>query len=120
MAAADVAGLEKSPSRHECRLRSLRDFKPVEGVQIAVSRERVMSSIIAPDKPALPETRLTRSHARELLEEYGSPLYVYDAQALRATIEQISYPVNYPRNRFSFASATNGNRPPLRMLREHN
>jgi len=79
-----------------------------------------MSSIIAPDKPALPETRLSRSLARELLEEYGSPLYVYDAQVLRATIEQISEAVNYPRTRFCFASVTNGNTSLLRIFREHN
>jgi diaminopimelate decarboxylase len=46
---------------------------------------------------------------RELLDTYGSPLYVYQGDRLRETIRRISGAVPYPRTQFHFASVTNGN-----------
>jgi diaminopimelate decarboxylase len=45
----------------------------------------------------------------ELLCEYGSPLYVYDADALRRSIHHIASSIPYPQTRFHFACVTNGN-----------
>ena len=56
--------------------------------------------------------------ASELLDQYGSPLYVYDGDVLRATIERITGSISYPRARFCFASVTNGNLALLRIFRE--
>ena len=56
--------------------------------------------------------------AREVLDQYGSPLYVYDGDVLRATIERITGSISYPNARFCFASVTNGNLALLRIFRE--
>ena len=47
-------------------------------------------------------------HDEELLNEYGSPLYVYDQATLLATIQRITQAVPYDRKQFHFASVTNG------------
>ncbi|MBD2569294.1 diaminopimelate decarboxylase family protein [Anabaena lutea] len=47
--------------------------------------------------------------AQELLQIYGSPLYVYDGDILRQTIAHITKSFSYPRTKFHFASVTNGN-----------
>lgn len=56
--------------------------------------------------------------AAQLIAEYGSPLYVYEADRLRDTIAQITSAVPYPRTRFFFASVVNGNVALLRIFRE--
>lgn len=56
--------------------------------------------------------------ANELLDQYGSPLYVYDGHVLRATIQRITDSISYPNVRFCFASVTNGNLALLRIFRE--
>ena len=56
--------------------------------------------------------------ASELLDKYGSPLYVYDADVLRATIDRITQSISYPNTGFCFASVTNGNLALLRIFRE--
>lgn len=55
--------------------------------------------------------------AQELLNNYGSPLYVYNGDRLRETIERISKAVGYPRTQFRFASVTNGNIALLKIFR---
>lgn len=55
--------------------------------------------------------------AQELLNNYGSPLYVYNGDRLRETIERISKAVSYPRTQFRFASVTNGNIALLKIFR---
>ncbi|MEH2192224.1 MAG: decarboxylase [Nostoc sp.] len=55
--------------------------------------------------------------AQELLSTYGSPLYVYNGDRLRETIERITKAVNYPRTQFRFASVTNGNITLLKIFR---
>ncbi|MEH2367493.1 diaminopimelate decarboxylase family protein [Nostoc sp.] len=55
--------------------------------------------------------------AQELLSTYGSPLYVYNGDRLRETIERISKAVSYPRTQFRFASVTNGNIALLKIFR---
>ncbi len=54
---------------------------------------------------------------RELLNTYGSPLYVYDGDKLRRTIEHISQAIPYPDTQFRFASVTNGNVALLQIFR---
>ncbi|MDZ8082759.1 MAG: decarboxylase [Nostoc sp. DcaGUA01] len=55
--------------------------------------------------------------AQELISTYGSPLYVYDGDRLRQTIEYITQAVSYPRTQFRFASVTNGNIALLKIFR---
>ncbi|MEH2331174.1 hypothetical protein [Nostoc sp.] len=59
----------------------------------------------------------SRELAQELLNKYGSPLYVYNGDRLRETIERISKAVSYPRTQFRFASVTNGNIALLKIFR---
>jgi diaminopimelate decarboxylase len=55
---------------------------------------------------------------RELLDSYGSPLYVYQGDRLRETIRRISRAVPYPHTQFHFASVTNGNVALLQVFRQ--
>ncbi|MEQ8962918.1 MAG: decarboxylase [Coleofasciculus sp. C2-GNP5-27] len=55
---------------------------------------------------------------QELLNIYGSPLYVYQGDRLRDTIRYITYAVPYPRTRFQFASVTNGNIALLQIFQQ--
>ncbi|MEQ8469002.1 diaminopimelate decarboxylase family protein [Coleofasciculus sp. E1-EBD-02] len=55
---------------------------------------------------------------QELLNIYGSPLYVYQGDRIRDTIRYISYAVPYPRTRFQFASVTNGNISLLQIFQQ--
>jgi diaminopimelate decarboxylase len=55
--------------------------------------------------------------ATTLLEKYSSPLYVYDGDRLRHTIEQITQSIPYPNTQFRFASVTNGNIALLQIFR---
>ena len=56
--------------------------------------------------------------AETLLDTYGSPLYVYEGNRLRQTIQHITQAIPYPRTRFHFASVTNGNIALLQIFRE--
>lgn len=56
--------------------------------------------------------------AAELLQTYGSPLYVYGGDRLRQTIAQITQSIPYPQTQFRFASVTNGNVSLLKIFRE--
>jgi diaminopimelate decarboxylase len=58
--------------------------------------------------------------ATELLDIYGSPLYVYDADQLRRTIEHITNSIPYSQTQFRFASVTNGNIALLQIFRDAN
>ncbi len=55
--------------------------------------------------------------ATALLEKYGSPLYVYDGDRLRDTIQHITQSIPYPHTQFRFASVTNGNVALLQIFR---
>ncbi|MCC5664453.1 decarboxylase [Nostoc sp. CHAB 5784] len=55
--------------------------------------------------------------AQELINTYGSPLYVYNGDRLDETIEGITKAVSYPRTQFRFASVTNGNIALLKIFR---
>ena len=55
---------------------------------------------------------------KELLDVYGSPLYIYDANKLRQTINHISASVRYDRTQFRFASVTNGNVALLKIFKD--
>jgi diaminopimelate decarboxylase len=56
--------------------------------------------------------------AQELLNIYGSPLYVYNGDRLRGTIQSITQAVSYPDTQFCFATVTNGNIALLRLFRD--
>ncbi|MGB3649969.1 MAG: hypothetical protein WBA41_01990 [Rivularia sp. (in: cyanobacteria)] len=47
--------------------------------------------------------------ATEILTIYDSPLYVYQGDILRQTIDRITKSIPYPHTKFHFASVTNGN-----------
>ena len=57
--------------------------------------------------PAIPNLEL--EFAQELLQVYGSPIYVYNGDILRQTIAHITKAISYPHTKFHFASVTNGN-----------
>jgi diaminopimelate decarboxylase len=57
--------------------------------------------------------------AQELLNVYGSPLYVYQLDRLAATITHITNSIPYPDTQFHFASVTNGNVALLQVFRNH-
>jgi diaminopimelate decarboxylase len=59
----------------------------------------------------------SRSIATELLDTYGSPLYVYNHDRLVETISYISTAITYPQTRFLFASVTNGNATLLKIFK---
>jgi diaminopimelate decarboxylase len=54
--------------------------------------------------------------AEELLHIYGSPLYIYDGDKLRQTIDRITQAVPYRNTQFRFATVTNGNISLLRIF----
>ena len=65
------------------------------------------------------DTRLiTLELAESLLNIYGSPLYVYDSDRLRQTIQQITRSIPYSHTQFRFASVTNGNIALLQIFRD--
>jgi diaminopimelate decarboxylase len=55
--------------------------------------------------------------AQELLTIYGSPLYLYDGERLRQTIEHIARSMSYPHTKLHFASVTNGNIALLKIFK---
>jgi diaminopimelate decarboxylase len=55
---------------------------------------------------------------KELLDIYGSPLYVYDGDKLRQTIKKITTSVAYDKTQFRFASVTNGNVSLLKIFKD--
>jgi diaminopimelate decarboxylase len=65
----------------------------------------------------LPNLPFLKETARELLEIYGSPLYVYQGDCLQETIAYITQAVPYPHTQFQFASVTNGNVTLLQIFR---
>jgi len=71
----------------------------------------------SPHLPISPSPPFTKELAQELLNSYGSPLYVYDGDRLRQTIEYITGAVSYPHTQFRFASVTNGNIALLKIFR---
>ncbi|NET44791.1 decarboxylase [Okeania sp. SIO2B3] len=64
-------------------------------------------------------TPFSLKFAQELLENYGSPLYVYDSEILIKTINHITESIPYPHTEFHFASVTNGNVSLLKIFREY-
>jgi diaminopimelate decarboxylase len=57
--------------------------------------------------------------AQELLNVYGSPLYVYQLDRLSDTISHITNSILYPDTQFYFASVTNGNVALLKIFKNH-
>ncbi|HBB36301.1 MAG TPA: decarboxylase [Cyanobacteria bacterium UBA8803] len=56
--------------------------------------------------------------AQELINTYGSPLYVYNAPTLRETIARITQAIPYPRTHLHFATVTNGNIALLQIFQQ--
>ena len=65
--------------------------------------------------PAIPKLELEL--AQELLQVYGSPIYVYDGDFLGQTIAHITQSIRYPHTKFHFASVTNGNIALLKIFK---
>ena len=63
------------------------------------------------------EGLVSQKLTEELLSKYGSPLYVYDGEILRQTIECITKAISYQGTQFRFASVTNGNVALLNIFR---
>jgi diaminopimelate decarboxylase len=63
--------------------------------------------------------RFSQATVQELLDAYGSPLYVYQLDRLSATITHITNSIPYPDTQFHFASVTNGNVALLQVFRNH-
>ncbi len=57
--------------------------------------------------------------AKELLNCYGSPLYVYERNVLAKTIEKITQSISYTPTEFKFASVTNGNVNLLKIFKDY-
>ncbi|MDZ7992567.1 MAG: diaminopimelate decarboxylase family protein [Nostoc sp. EfeVER01] len=74
----------------------------------------MVSNNLTQNRPNLP---FSKELAQELLNNYGSPLYVYNGDRLGETIKRISKAVSYPRTQFRFASVTNGNIALLKIFR---
>ena len=55
--------------------------------------------------------------AEELLSKFGSPLYVYDANQIKTSIEHIQSSFSYEKKNFAFASVTNGNLNLLKIFK---
>jgi len=70
------------------------------------------------ESSAFPSQSLSPALAQELLSTYGSPLYLYDGDRLRHTIQHMTQAVPYPHTQFCFASVTNGNLSLLQIFRE--
>ncbi len=68
-----------------------------------------------PQKLAFP---ISLEVAQKLLNTYNSPLYVYQGEILRHTIQQISQSIPYPKTAFHFASVTNGNVSLLKIFHQ--
>ena len=64
-------------------------------------------------------TLFSLEFAYELLEIYGSPLYVYDGDILIKTINHITESIPYPNTEFHFASVTNGNVSLLKFFQKY-
>ncbi len=60
----------------------------------------------------------SEAFAQRLLSTYGSPLYVYQAEILRQTIDRIARSIHYPRVQFHFATVTNGNISLLQLIEQ--
>ncbi len=78
-----------------------------------------MNAELTNGHPTMREASISQKLAHELLDEYGSPLYVYDRDVLSRTIERITRSVDFPSVRFCFASVTNGNIALLKIFRDH-
>jgi Diaminopimelate decarboxylase len=64
------------------------------------------------------EPPFSEALAERLLSTYGSPLYVYQADRLRQTLEHITRSIDYPHVQFHFASVTNGNIALLQLIQQ--
>jgi diaminopimelate decarboxylase len=67
---------------------------------------------------AHPQSFISPAIAQELLSTYGSPLYVYNSDRLKRTIQHITQAIPYPHTQFCFASVTNGNLSLLQIFRD--
>ncbi len=85
--------------------------------ELGVKSEELGVESYSPHLPISPSPPFTEELAQELLNNYGSPLYVYDGDRLRQTIKYITQAVSYPRTQFRFASVTNGNIALLKIFR---
>lgn len=64
-----------------------------------------------------PQPPLSAEQAQALVQDYGSPLYVYQGERLRQTLAHITASVPYDNTAFHFAAVTNGNVALLQQVR---
>lgn len=57
-------------------------------------------------------------NAEKLVQQYGSPLYVYDGAIIRRQYRALRSAITYPDTRFFYASKANPNRELMNILRE--
>lgn len=74
--------------------------------------------VTASPLPATPLALMPAPVLLDLLNHYGSPLYVYDGDRLRDTIGHITRSFDYPHTHFHFASVTNGNVALLQIFQQ--
>lgn len=86
--------------------------------KLEVSSRDAEENLTLCDRSSLATLAFSVELAQELLTTYGSPLYVYQGDYLRQTIQHISQAILYPRTQFRFASVTNGNIALLQIFRE--
>lgn len=56
--------------------------------------------------------------AKQILNIYGSPVYIYNGDILTSKIKEITNSVPYPKTQFQFASVTNGNISLLKFFKQ--
>jgi diaminopimelate decarboxylase len=78
----------------------------------------IESTCLTTESLRLMMLQISAQTAQELLKTYGSPLYVYDGDVLRDTINHITQSIPYGHTQFQFASVTNGNIALLQIFRE--
>jgi diaminopimelate decarboxylase len=56
--------------------------------------------------------------SQQLIEQFGSPLYVYDAEKIREQYNKLKSNITYPHTQFHYACKANTNIEILKLLRE--
>ena len=61
---------------------------------------------------------VTKSQAKELIQKYGSPLYVYDEKILRKRCHELKHLIGYPHYAPCYSAKANSNTELLRIIHE--
>lgn len=77
-----------------------------------------MSESVVEEQAKIHSPPFSQALVQELLSAYGSPLYVYQGDRLRQTLDRIARSIDYPQVQFHFASVTNGNIALLQLIQQ--